>query len=206
MRARLAVAVSGCRCELREVALRDKPQEMLAASPKGTVPVLIDPDGRVIDESLDIMLWALQRHDPEHWLTPQRGDKQAMLQLIARFDAGFKYHLDRYKYPDRYPNPAGARTGAIAHRDAAATYLAELDARLTSDGWMFGGRPALADMAIFPLVRQFAHTDGSWFAEQPWPALQRWLAAVVGPQRHELIMKKYPVWKSGDAAVAFPAP
>ena len=95
MRARLAVTVSGQKCELREIVLRDKPQEMLAASAKGTVPVLVDRDGRVIDESLDIMLWALQQHDPEHWLAPQQGDGEAMNRLIARFDSGFKYHLDR---------------------------------------------------------------------------------------------------------------
>jgi glutathione S-transferase len=102
MRARLALAVSGRRCELREVVLRDKPQAMVSASAKGTVPVLITPEGSVIDESLDIMLWALEQNDPEGWLAPQPGSHAAMLELIAQFDGGFKHHLDRYKYPNRH--------------------------------------------------------------------------------------------------------
>src|SRR4051812_31105758 len=102
MRARLAIAASGQRCELREVVLRDKPAEMLAASPKGTVPVLIDTDGRVLEESLDIMRWALGRSDPQAWLEPPSGSLEDMLELIARCDGDFKFHLDRYKYARRY--------------------------------------------------------------------------------------------------------
>jgi glutathione S-transferase len=202
MRARLAVAVSGQRCELREVVLRDKPQEMLIASPKGTVPVLIVPDGRVIDESLDIMLWALRQHDPESWLTPQQGDREAMVQLIARFDAGFKYHLDRYKYPGRYS--AADEVGSQTHRDEGAVYLEKLNAQLAETGWLFGSRAALADMAIFPFVRQFALTGPDWFSAQPWPRLQRWLSDRVGSSLYEGIMAKYPPWKPGDAGVGFP--
>ncbi len=111
MRARLAIAASGQRCELREVVLRDKPQELLAASPKGTVPVLVDADGRVLEQSLDIMRWALARNDPQQWLAPEEGSLEDMLALIARFDnndAGFKFHLDRYKYASRYTTDANA--------------------------------------------------------------------------------------------------
>lgn len=202
MRARLAVAVSGQKCELREVVLRNKPQEMLAASAKGTVPVLIDRDGRVIEESLDIMLWALHQHDPEQWLTPQQGDGDAMIQLIARFDSGFKYHLDRYKYPDRYSSSEAAN--AQAHRHEGAAYLDELNAQLAPDGWLFGTRASLADMAIFPFVRQFALTGQGWFDAQPWPHLQRWLSARLSSGLFEAIMKKYSPWQPGNVGVDFP--
>jgi glutathione S-transferase len=204
MRARLALAVAGHSCELREVILRDKPQEMLAVSPKGTVPVLVDPAGQVIDESLDIMLWALQRHDPGQWLTPQQGDRETMVQLIARFDAGFKYHLDRYKYPQRHSAAVVAVETAQAHRGEAAAYLDALDAQLAATGWLFGKRAALADMAIFPFVRQFAQTDAAWFAGQPWAHVQRWLAELVNSSLYESIMKKYPAWQPGAAGIDFP--
>lgn len=202
MRARLAVTVSGQKCELREIVLRDKPQEMLAASAKGTVPVLVDRDGRVIDESLDIMLWALQQHDPEHWLAPQQGDGEAMNRLIARFDSGFKYHLDRYKYPDRYSSSDAQ--SAQTHRSEAAAFLEEINAQLTAGGWLFGTRASLADMAIFPFVRQFALTGQEWFDAQPWPHLQRWLSARVSSDLFEGIMKKYSPWQPGDVGVDFP--
>lgn len=202
MRARLAVAVSGHRCELREVVLRDKPSEMLDASPKGTVPVFVDPDGRVIDESIDIMLWALQQHDPERWLAPQQGDREAMMQLISQFDAGFKYHLDRYKYPGRYAD--SVEVNAQSQRDEGAVYLEKLNAQLAATGWLFGTRAALADMAIFPFVRQFALTDAGWFNAQPWPDLQRWLSARVSSGLYETIMKKYSPWQPGTVGDDFP--
>jgi glutathione S-transferase len=199
MRARLALIVSDRACELREVVLRDKPQEMLDASPKGTVPVLIDLNGAVLDESIDIMLWALGQHDPEQWLMPQ-GSVTSMLELIAQFDSGFKYHLDRYKYAERYPD-----TDAQAHRTEGSLYLGHLDAQLSKTTYLFGDRAALADMAIAPFVRQFAHTDQAWFNEQPWPQVQTWLAAVLNAEIYTRAMKKYPKWESGTVGV-IPAP
>ena len=165
--------------------LRDKPAELLQASPKGTVPVLIDVDGKVIDESLGIMLWALRRHDPLAWLAPSRGDLTGMLDLIQRCDGDFKANLDRYKYPDRYP---GAEREF--HRTAAATFLQTLDAQLDQD-YLFGSRASLADMAIAPFVRQFAHTDEDWFARQPWPGLIRWLQQFEASPLYERVMHKY---------------
>lgn len=199
MRARLALLVSGQRCELREVVLRDKPQAMLAASPKGTVPVLITTDGTVLDESLDIMLWALQQHDPELWLTPQQGSFDAMLALIAQCDGGFKFHLDRYKYPERYDN-----IDAQAHRAAAAGYLQQLEAQLGSTPYLFGNHPTVADMALAPFVRQFSQTDLGWFDAQPWPRLQVWLSGIVESAMFECVMQKYPQWLSGTAGIVFP--
>jgi glutathione S-transferase len=201
MRARMAIAASGVRCELREVVLRDKPAELLAASPKGTVPVLVSPDeDRVLEESLDIMLWALRRSDPEHWLNPQSGTLQDMLDLIARCDGDFKHHLDRYKYASRYE-----AANALEHRGQAAAYLRELEERLAAPSHLFGDRPALADFAIAPFVRQFAIADTAWFGIQPWPRLRAWLDGLFATERFWEIMRKYPPWRSGDAGVPFPA-
>lgn len=199
MRARLALAASGQQCELREVVLRDKPAALIEASPKGTVPVLVLPDGRVIDQSLDIMLWALSRHDPQGWLAPQNGDMEQMLALIAQCDGDFKHGLDRYKYPDRY-----AGVDPIAHREACARWLVELDARLCESAYLFGERYALADAAILPFVRQFAQVDRGWFDLQPWAALRAWLERWLESERFQAIMEKYPPW-DGKAGVAFPA-
>jgi glutathione S-transferase len=200
MRARLALMVSNRVCELREVVLRDKPQEMLEVSAKGTVPILIDVDGRVLDQSIDIMLWALRQHDPEKWLMPEQGSVAEMLELIALFDQGFKYHLDRYKYPDRYPG-----VDAQAHRHEGSLYLGRLNAQLSATKYLFGNNVALADMAIAPFVRQFAPTDRAWFNEQPWPGLQAWLAEFTESQIYSSVMQKYPPWESGNAGVVFPS-
>jgi len=193
MRARMAVAVSGTPVELREVVLRDKPAEMLEASPKGTVPVLVLPDGRVLEESLDIMRWALSQCDPEDWL--RHHDQN----LVLASDGPFKQALDRYKYPHRYDLPNGT-----AHRDAALVHLGDLNDRLAGAPYLGGAQPAFTDIALFPFVRQFAATDAEWFAALPLPALQGWLSALVGSDLFVSIMTRYPQWKSGNAPVHFP--
>ncbi|HWL27568.1 MAG TPA: glutathione S-transferase [Burkholderiaceae bacterium] len=200
MRARLAIASSGVSCELREVLLRDKPGAMVQASPKATVPVIVDVDGTVIDESLDIMLWALHRHDPGRWLRPEQGDAHAMLDLIAQCDTTFKHHLDRYKYPQRYE-------GAVAsvHRDEAARWLMQLEARLGKTSFLFGNRPALADMAIAPFVRQYAHTDKVWFEEQDWPRLRQWLSGWMDGALFASVMQKYARWTEDGPGERFPS-
>jgi glutathione S-transferase len=196
MRARLALSISGQAHELREVVLRNKPADLLAASPKGTVPVLVLPGGEVIAESLDIMRWALARHDPAQWLSPPGASSDEMAALIAGNDGDFKCHLDRYKYPNRYPDESDADAAgfALKHRTEAAQWLAHLDARLTG-GWLLGTQASLADMAILPFVRQFAHTDADWFAAQPWPRLQGWLAAFEGSALYAGVMDKQPPWQ-----------
>ena len=194
MRARLALAVSGVDYELREVSLKNKPAELLAASPKGTVPVLVLSNGEVIDESQDIMRWALGQNDPDGWLSVSSLDD--MLALIAGNDGKFKHALDRYKYPNRYPQESGgdAKAFALAQRFDAARWLAGLDARL-SQGWLLGSQPSLADMATAPFVRQFAHTDAAWFAAQPWPQLQAWLARFEASALFESVMAKHEPWR-----------
>ncbi|RRQ52193.1 glutathione S-transferase [Sphingorhabdus wooponensis] len=193
MRARMAVAVSGVQVELREVVLRDKPPEMLEASPKGTVPVLVLRDGRVLEQSLDIMRWALAQSDPKGWLAHDDQD------LVLANDGPFKQALDRYKYPHRYDLADGS-----AHRDAALLYLGDLNDRLAAAPYLGGAQPAFTDIAIFPFVRQFAATDALWFGALPLPALQNWLSALVGSDLFAAIMTRYPQWKAGDTPVHFP--
>lgn len=199
MRARLAMVSSGVSCELREVVLRDKPQALRDASPKATVPVLVLPDGRVLEQSLDIMLWALGQHDPQSWLLPAQSNLKAMLALIAECDGGFKGHLDRYKYPQRYGDIDG-----LAHREQGAQWLGSLEQALGENGFLFGRRAALADMAIAPFVRQFAHVDMDWFQTQPWPRTQAWLSEWMASPLFEQVMQKYTPWVAGGDGVDFP--
>lgn len=195
MRARLALAVSGTVCAVREVVLRDKPAELLAASPKGTVPVLVLEDGRVVDESLEIMRWALTRNDPEEWLWP--GD--AMWPLIAENDGPFKQALDRYKYPARYEG-----ADPLVHRGEALDFLQRLETKLNGGRFLFGDLPSLADAAIFPFVRQFAAVDPTWFAAQPLPGLHGWLAGLLASPLFATVMARWPQWRAGDAEPLFP--
>ncbi len=176
MRARMALIISQTRFDLVEVKLSAKPAALLAASPKGTVPVLVLPDARVIDESLDIMDWALARHDPQDW----RSRRDAA--LIAANDGPFKHHLDRYKYPQRHGSDAPA------HREAGLAILAELATRLAAAPHLGGDTPGFTDIALFPFVRQFAATDAAWFAAQPLPELHAWLAAHVASPLFEAAM------------------
>lgn len=195
MRARLALHVSGLAHEHREVVLKHKPAHMLALSPKGTVPVLwlrAASGDQILDQSLDIMLWALRQHDPLAWLadTDQAmADAQA---LIAHNDGPFKYHLDRYKYPNR----SGLESGH-ADRDLAAVWLHSLDARLQAQPFLAGTHEGLADAALAPFIRQFAHTDPGWFAAQPWPDLLAWLARFEASELFKAIMHKHAPWQEG---------
>lgn len=184
IRARLALAVSGTAVEHREVRLRDKPAEMLVASPKGTVPVLVLPDGAVIDESIDIMRWALGRNDPEDWLT---GDDAA---LIVTNDGPFKHHLDRYKYAERFA------ADDVDHRAAGLAILEELEARLGERAYLGGERFGLADAAILPFVRQFAAVDREWFAAQYLSGVQAWLTTFVGSALFEGVMVVREAWRA----------
>ena len=190
MRARLALAASGLECTLREVVLANKPAALRQASPKATVPVLVLPNGTVLDQSLDIMLWALRQNDPKQWLQGSHGDLDAMLLLVNACDHDFKQQLDRYKYPSRFGLACG-----LAHRAQGAAFLMLLNARLTQHAHLMGAEPTLADYAIAPFVRQFAHTDAPWFAAQPWPGLQRWLSAFENSAEFAAVMQKQLPWQ-----------
>ncbi len=187
MRARMALLVSGTACRVREVVLRDKPAEMIEISPKATVPVLQLADGNVIDESLAIMHWALARNDPEHWLAYDAAG------LIAVNDGPFKHHLDRYKYAVRYKD-----ADPVEHRTEALKLLKPLEARLKTGTHLLTAKRGLADIAIFPFVRQFAAADRDWFAAQPLPAVQKWLATLISSSLFKTAMTRWPQWQSGD--------
>jgi len=191
MRARLALLAANQTVELREVVLRDKPTAFLGVSPSATVPCLVTEDG-VIDESLDVMKWALVQYDSNGWLDmPSEG-----WELVARADGPFKDALDRTKYAPRYPG-----VDPFTHRTLAGEFLADLDGRI--DTWIFN-QPTIADFAILPFVRQFAFIDKPWFDEQPWPRLQAWLERFLASDDFATIMGKYPKWVEGDAPVSFP--
>ena len=200
MRARLAIAVSGQTVELREVVLRDKPPALLAVSPKATVPVLVLPDGRVLEQSLEIMRWALQRHDPTGWL---QAPLASMLALVAEADGPFKYHLDRTKYPGRYEEDSTSRS-MDGHQSAAGYIIFGWNQRLAEQPYLCGPQATLADMAIAPLVRQFAHVDSAWFAAQPWPQLQKWLENFESSALFAQVMQKFAPWESGSPVLQFP--
>lgn len=179
IRARLAITVAGIDVEKIEIELKHKPPEMLAISPKGTVPVLQLPDGQVLDESLDIMLWALSIHDPQQWL--QGRDDM----LIVRNDGEFKYFLDRYKYADRYPE-----FSLDYYREKAEEFIASLDERLSKHRFLIDNQPRLADMAIMPFVRQFSQVDKNWFYASQYSAVIRWLNCLLASDLFLSVMKK----------------
>jgi len=194
MRARMALMVAGIEFDAHEIVLRDKPAEMLARSPKGTVPVLVLPGGEVLEQSLDIMRWAFSMHDPADWWA--RAQSTANLALLSDCDGPFKHHLDRTKYPERFEgtDPAWHRAQAVA------TLLQPLEGRLQQAAQLGGDRPCATDLAIFPFVRQFAAVDPGWFEQQPLPALKAWLAGWLSHPLFTAAMAKLP---SGQA-VPFP--
>lgn len=179
MRARMALHYSGVPLSIVEVSLKAKPEQMLAASPKGTVPVLVCADGSVIEQSLDIMHWALARHDPDNWLQPGCNE------LIEANDTTFKVLLDRYKYAIRYPEHPMA-----FYRAQGAEFLQRLEDVLTRSPYLAGPALSLADVALAPFVRQFAHVDRDWFAQAPYPHLNAWLERFLASELFSSVMRK----------------
>ena len=169
MRARMALSYAGIAYQVHDISLKDKPAGLLAVSPKGTVPVLVLPDGRVLEQSLDIMHWALQQHDPSRWLDIDRDNSQA---LISENDGAFKQALDKYKYASRFPEQSAA-----SYRSQAEVFLCKLEQALQERPFLSGAHLSLTDVAIFPFIRQFAAVDADWFAQATYPKLQAWLQA-----------------------------
>ena len=195
MRARLAIQSSGLQVVLREILLKAKPAPFLAASPKGTVPVLVD-GGTVVEESRDVMLWALRQSDPEGWLQmPEAG-----YALIDTCDGPFKKALDHTKYAVRFPALREAD-----EREKAMQFLRTLEVRLQDTPFLMGHRRTLADMAILPFVRQFAGTDRAWFDAQGLSGVTRWLDDFLASDRFRAVMVKYPPWQDGQDRVLFPS-
>ena len=194
IRARMALIYSSINLELREVLLRDKPPSMLAASGKGTVPVLLLPDSRVLDQSLDIMLWALDSSDPQQWYNEELSEP--INRLIDCNDNQFKVHLDHYKYWDRYPAQSQQY-----YRSQAEEFLMELESLLSCRDYLLADRITLADIALFPFIRQFAFVDKAWFDRAPYPKLQAWLEEFLQSALFAAAMKKLPPWQEGDIEV-----
>ncbi len=201
IRARLAIYASGYQCQLREVILRNKPQAMIEASPKATVPILIEAENHIIDQSLDIMLHVLNIHDPLGWLANEPDKQQKLLHLIDKTETDFKPHLDLYKYASRSENP-----DPEVHRSKAFEFLNKLELRLSSDKHLFGKKQTLADLAILPFIRQFAQTDRTWFDAQHLPHLHPWLQQFENSDLRSNVMRKYAAWTPGDTETDFPDP
>ncbi|MDD2609898.1 MAG: glutathione S-transferase [Giesbergeria sp.] len=199
MRARMALLVADIAFDAHDVILRDKPAALLAASPKGTVPVLVLPDGQVLEQSWDIVQWALS-HDQTSaevqswWSRAQTPDNLALLRCN---DGDFKHHLDRYKYPERFTAEDSASAAAtdrrVGHRDQAVAVLLErLEHRLAEQPFLGGAQPCATDFGIFPFVRQFAAVNPAWFETLPLWHVKRWLADWLQSPLFETCMHKLP--------------
>ena len=188
IRARMALYYAGVELELREVLLRDKPPSMLEASAKGTVPVMLLPDGSVIDESVDVMHWALAQHDPDQWWN--EASEAETNSLLEENDFVFKKYLDQYKYADRYPEQPQS-----FYRAGAENFLQKLEHRLGQQQHLVNKRLGFADVAIFPFVRQFAFVDKPWFDQAPYPLLQSWLCSFLDSALFLNVMTKSPTWR-----------
>ncbi|MGZ8271960.1 MAG: glutathione S-transferase [Methylophilus sp.] len=183
MRARMGLKIAGIEVKIREVSLSDKPAHMMQVSPKATVPVLVLTDGKVIDESLDIMQWALAQHDPEAWLDVAM---DSAMQLISDNDTTFKRALDAYKYPERFLDKTQKE-----HRADGEVFLVELEQRLLQHAYLIKETPCIADVAIFPFVRQFAAVDSTWFEQSEYVRIRFWLERWVKSELFNSIMQKY---------------
>lgn len=197
MRARMGLWQSRIELELREIILRDKPTHMLEISPKGTVPILLLPNGSVIDESLDILLYALNQNDPDNWLN---GYEEYSKKLIAYNDGPFKKALDRYKYPNRYPDEDCSNA-----RNDGEIFLKKLNAILENQKFLFNDKVTIADIAIFPFIRQFANTNREWFYALPYKPLQNWLKHHLESEHFSSIMQKYSLWNENSDPIYWPS-
>ena len=196
----MALSYSGVMVELREIVLKNKPSEMLAVSAKGTVPVLVLPDGHVVDESRDIIYWALAQHDPDNWLLQHNAElSEDTIKLIDQNDGEFKGYLDRYKYADRYPDHSESY-----YRSQGESFLASLDRRLQTKPFLLGDQLSVADVAIMPFVRQFAHVDINWFRQTQYAELQRWLDEFLSSVLFNRVMEKYPPWEPRSELICLP--
>ena len=191
----MAIAYAGIEVGLREVVLKDKPEAMLAASSKGTVPVLVEINGRVIDESLDVMAWALDQQDSDDWLNGQGLQDP----LIDSCDNTFKYWLDRYKYAVRFPEQSEQW-----YREQGERFLDQLEQLLTEHRYLRGDSLSAVDVAVMPFVRQFAAVDPTWWQQAPFPMTRNWLDAWLESRLFRSVMAKYPKWNEGDDNQPFP--
>lgn len=198
IRARMAVANAGIVCQLREVQLKNKPSQLVEISAKATVPVMLLPDGCILEESLDILHWALKQGDIGSWKDFTANQQSVMDGLIRQNDSTFKMDLDRYKYADRFPE-----FSRETYRSRAENFLVGLEKRLEKDEFLFGQSNSYADIAIFPFLRQFSKVEPSWFQAAPYPQLRVWLKLQTENALFEVVMQKYAPWSPSDPMVLF---
>ena len=196
MRARMAIHISSQKCEIREVLLRDKPPSMLEYSSKGTVPVLVLQSGEVIDESLDVIDWALNLNDPNNWLRSKENEETK--KLIEINDGEFKHHLDRYKYSKRYDNE-----DPEFHKKKCLKFIESVNNELSNSKYIFDDNISYADIVLLPFMRQFRIADMEWFDSLPYDNLKEWLSSFLNSPLLNSIMKKYDLWKEGDDLIIF---
>lgn len=198
MRARLAIKYSDIEVELREVKLKEMPASLTRLSTDKTVPLLLLPDGSVIEESWDIMKWAINNNDPDNYLGSENSNLQDAEMLVETNDYSFKDDLDHYKYADRHPDHTMEH-----YRSAGEEFLLELEKRLTATNYLSSDSVSISDIAIFPFIRQFAHVDKNWFSDAPYPRLQAWLNGLLDSDLFISVMSKNTVWNEGDDPVRF---
>ena len=192
----MAIHISSQKCEIREVLLRDKPPSMLEYSSKGTVPVLVLQSGEVIDESLDVIDWALNMNDPDNWQRSKNNEKTK--ELIKINDGEFKYHLDRYKYSKRYDNE-----DPEFHRKKCLSFIEKVNSELQNSKYIFDDAISYIDISLLPFIRQFRIADNEWFDELPYENVKSWLSNFLNSELLKSIMSKYDIWKEGDEVTIF---
>jgi glutathione S-transferase len=196
MRAHMALKYSGLTVELREVSLKSYPEEARRISAKATVPVLQLSDGTVLDESWNIVKWALQKNDPDNWMGPDNAHLIDAEMLVETNDFSFKEDLDHYKYADRFPEYS-----AEYYRQACEEFIEELEDMLSENSFLLSERISLPDISVFPFVRQFSIVDKSWFEQAPYPNVQYWLNTLTSSSLFESVFQKHDIWKEGDGVI-----
>ncbi len=191
MRARMALIYAGIEFDAREVELSNKPPQLLKVSPKGTVPVLVFPDGTVLEQSMDIIRWAVQQHDPDGWTSYPEDIRAQIDHLILTNDSIFKDNLNHYKYPTRYPSDPNS---AEFYRHECEKFINYLEDLLMGHDYLFGNTPSIADIALFPFVRQFSMVDPEWFLDAPYQRIQEWLFKISDSRIFEIAMQKVILW------------
>ena len=196
MRARFAIRSSKIIVEIREIKLQEKPLEFLKLSPKGTVPVLITNSGVVLEESLDIIYWALNKNDPHKWLAKGKLENQEIIKLLDDLENKFKPNLDKYKYPSRFSG-----VDQFFHRDKNLCFLKKLNCYLENNKSLNCEHLSLLDYAIFPFVRQFRNVDQDWFDKLNFIFLNKWINQIIDSKDFSSIMKKFKKWEPNDVPI-----
>jgi glutathione S-transferase len=192
----MALLNSCIKAELREVDINDMPEEAISISAKATVPILVFADGRFVDESWDIVKWALSQNDPDNWLGQDNAYLLDAEMLVETNDFSFKDDLDHYKYADRYPEQSEQD-----YRQACEEFIFELEEMLSDSQYLLSDAMTLADIGVFPFVREFSLVDKDWFAQSPYPHVQRWLNKIIDSSLFKRAFQKHELWKPGDKPV-----